>query len=223
MSIFELQKAFDTVNHDFFKIKKMEFIGFSEEKTELFKFYLSNKKFKFHVKNKFSEPGNLLCGVPQGTIYLGRPFLLYTNDMPQAVDCALLLYADDTCVIFQHKDITKIKAALNKNFSMLCDWFIDNKLSIHFGGLVEITQNQFWFAAIINLRNQSHCTSSTMTLKSSNILNTTQKMKFSMKDLFSKCDQIRSFLWIWSHLLQKFFMENFLFLCSESHTLRLHL
>ena len=85
----------------------MEFIGFSEEKTELFKSYLSNKKFKFHVKNKFSEPGNLLCGVPQGTIYSGRPFLLYKHDMPQAVDCALLLYADDTCVIFQHKDITK--------------------------------------------------------------------------------------------------------------------
>ena len=27
---------------------------------------------------------------------------------------------------------------------------------------------------------------------------TTQKMKFSIKDFFSKCDQIRSFL-IWSH------------------------
>ena len=27
-------------------------------------------------------------------------------------------------------------------------------------------------------------------------VNTAQKMKFSVKDLFSKCDQIRSFLWI---------------------------
>ena len=53
--------------------------------------------------------------------------------MPQAVDCELLLYADDTCLIFQHKDITEIETALNKNFSMLCDWFVDNKLSIHFG------------------------------------------------------------------------------------------
>ena len=26
--------------------------------------------------------------------------------------------------------------------------------------------------------------------------NTTQKMKFSIKDFFSKCDQIFSFLWI---------------------------
>ena len=36
-------------------------------------------------------------------------------------------------------------------------------------------------------------------------------MKFSIKDFFSKCDQIRSFLWIWSHLLRKHFMENFIF------------
>ena len=53
--------------------------------------------------------------------------------MPQAIDGELLLYADGTCLIFQQKDITEIESALNKNFSMLCDWFIDNKLSIHFG------------------------------------------------------------------------------------------
>ena len=40
---------------------------------------------------------------------------------------------------------------------------------------------------------------------------TTQKMKFSVKDFFSKCDQIRSFLQIWSHLLKKSLMENFTF------------
>ena len=41
--------------------------------------------------------------------------------MPQAVDCELLLYADDTYLIFQHKDITGIEMELNKNFSMFCD------------------------------------------------------------------------------------------------------
>ena len=42
---------------------------------------------------------------------------------------------------------------------------------------------------------------------------TTQKMKFSIKDFFSKCDQIRKKLRIWSYLLKKFLMENFVF-CS---------
>ena len=37
------------------------------------------------------------------------------------------------------------------------------------------------------------------------------KKKFSIKDFFSKCDQIYSFLRIWSHLLKKFLIENFIF------------
>ena len=36
-------------------------------------------------------------------------------------------------------------------------------------------------------------------------------MKFSIQDFFRKCDQIRSFLRIWSDLLQKSLMENFIF------------
>ena len=38
-------------------------------------------------------------------------------------------------------------------------------------------------------------------------------MKFSVKDLFSKCDQIRKKLRIWSHLLKKALMKQFIF-CS---------
>ena len=40
-------------------------------------------------------------------------------------------------------------------------------------------------------------------------------MKFSITDFFSKCDQIRSFLQIWSNLLKKSVMENFIF-CAVS-------
>ena len=42
---------------------------------------------------------------------------------------------------------------------------------------------------------------------------TAQKLKVSNKHFFSKCDQIRSFLWVWSHLLKKSLMDNFIF-CS---------
>ena len=40
---------------------------------------------------------------------------------------------------------------------------------------------------------------------------TAQKVKFSIKDFFSKYDQIRRKLWIWLHLLKKSIMENFIF------------
>ena len=45
--------------------------------------------------------------------------------------------------------------------------------------------------------------------------NTAQKMKFSITDFFSKYERIRSFLRIWSHLLKKSLMENFIFCAVE--------
>ena len=53
--------------------------------------------------------------------------------MSQAVICNLFLYADDTCLACQHKDINKIEKQLNKDFESICDWFVNNKLSIYFG------------------------------------------------------------------------------------------
>ena len=43
------------------------------------------------------------------------------------------LYANDTCISFKHKNIANINEKLNEDFNSLCDWFLDNKLSIHFG------------------------------------------------------------------------------------------
>ena len=46
-----------------------------------------------------------------------------------------------------------------------------------------------------------------------------QKVKFSIKDFFSKYDQIRRKLWIWSHLLKKSLMENFIICAVIDDTL----
>ena len=43
-----------------------------------------------------------------------------------------------------------------------------------------------------------------------------KKMKFSIKDFLSKCDQICSFLQIWSNLLQQSLVVDFIF-CAVFH------
>ena len=53
--------------------------------------------------------------------------------MPQVVKCDFFLYPDDTCLTFQLENVEEIEDQLNLNFSSLCDWFIDNKLSIDLG------------------------------------------------------------------------------------------
>ena len=53
--------------------------------------------------------------------------------MPQAVNLNLFLYADDSCLVFQENDVIEIERQLNRDFKNICEWFADNRLSIHFG------------------------------------------------------------------------------------------
>ena len=53
--------------------------------------------------------------------------------MPQAVKSNLFLYADNSCLVFQGKDVIEIEKQLNADFTNICEWFVDNRLSIHFG------------------------------------------------------------------------------------------
>ena len=41
--------------------------------------------------------------------------------MPQVVDCDLFLYADDTCLLYQHKDLDQI----NKEINIFVTYVID--------------------------------------------------------------------------------------------------
>ena len=131
--LIDLQKAFDTIDHNILLLK-MPSLGFSREVIDWYKSYISSRKFHVNFHDKFSTSSDLRCGVPQGSILGPLLFLLYINDMPQAAeDCDLFFYADDTCLFFQHKDLERIKEELMKNFSNICDLFVDNKFSIHFG------------------------------------------------------------------------------------------
>ena len=76
--------------------------------------------------------------------------------MPQAVVNDLLLYVDDTCIVFQHKNVTEIEKQLLRDFSSLCDWFVDNKLSVHFGhektkSTLFGTKHKLWNAKALNI------------------------------------------------------------------------
>ena len=55
---------------------------------------------------------------PQGSILGPLLFLIYISDIPQYVDGELVLYADDTCLVFQYKDIKTIVEHLNRYFQL---------------------------------------------------------------------------------------------------------
>ena len=129
--LIELQKAFDTIDHDIV-LKKLSAISFSNHTIGWFKSYLSNRSFRVNLENCYSDPSNITCGVPQESILGPLVFLIYVNDVPQAVKLNLFLYADESCPVFQGKDVIEIEKQLNGDFTNICEWFVNNRLSIHF-------------------------------------------------------------------------------------------
>ena len=114
MILIELQKAFDTINHDIL-LKKLSITVFPDDTVKWFQSYLSNCKFMVNLENSFSKVSSISCGVPQGSILGPLLFLIYANDMPMAVKCDLFLYADDTCLVFQSKNVKHIEKQLNED------------------------------------------------------------------------------------------------------------
>ena len=108
-------------------------MAFSEGCITWFQSYLSERIFFISIENQIPDYGRISCGVPQGSILGHLLFLSYVNGMPQAVNSNWLSCADDSCFMFQHKDVEEIEKVLNNDFENICNWFVDNKLSIHFG------------------------------------------------------------------------------------------
>ena len=102
MILIDLQKTFDTIDHDVL-LQKLYAIGFSKHTENWFQSYLSKRSFLVNFGNNFSEPASVSCRVPQGSILVTLLFLIYVNDMSQAVKCDLFLYADDTCLVCQQR------------------------------------------------------------------------------------------------------------------------
>ena len=75
-----------------------------------------NQKFKVNVENNFSEVSSISCGVPQGLILGLLLFFIYVNDMPIAVKCNLVLYADGACLVFKSRNVKDIEKQLIKIF-----------------------------------------------------------------------------------------------------------
>lgn len=128
----DLQKAFDTVDHGIL-CEKLKVMGV--ESVGWFYSYLSNRTQVVNINQSVSDIGNVTCGVPQGSILGPLLFLCYINDMVTSInnDCKLMLYADDSAIIFSHRDPDIIAHRLGKELESCSQWLVDNKLSLHLG------------------------------------------------------------------------------------------
>ena len=61
-----------------------------------------------------------MCGVLQGSVLELLLCLIYVYDMPHGVNLNLFLYAGNSCLMFQHKDVEEIEKVLNNDFENDC-------------------------------------------------------------------------------------------------------
>ena len=127
----DLEKAFDTVNHNIL-IQKLYYYGIRGIANDWFLSYLSNRKQFVTLENSKSKLCSVTCGVPQGSILGPLLFLIYINDMNCALKHSLVHhFADDTNLLYSDKKVKNLKKVMNNELKLLFEWLCANRLSLN--------------------------------------------------------------------------------------------
>ena len=109
----DLQNAFDTVDHQIL-LPKLNHYGIHGVSNDWFKSYLSNRNHYVSINGYESGLAAITCGVPQGSVLGPLLFLLYINDLNQAITfCKVHHFADDTNLLCLSNSIKKLNKLVN--------------------------------------------------------------------------------------------------------------
>ena len=127
MVLLEVQKAFDSVNHDIL-CDKLEAMGIS---SGWFRSYLLIRKQLVCIDGIKSSLQTITCGVPQGSPLGPLLYLCCSNDIELSVQNKSLLYAHDSVIIAYDTDPKVVADMLGSDLTSYNQWLMDNKLSLH--------------------------------------------------------------------------------------------
>ena len=80
---------------------------------ELIISYLNDRVQYVQINNLISSNKKILCGVPQGSVLGPLLFLLYVNDIQNASNFNIRLFADDTLLYFSKKKPCDLEKHVN--------------------------------------------------------------------------------------------------------------
>ena len=127
----DLSKAFDTLDHEIL-LNKLEHYGIRGVALDWVKSYLSERLQFVKFNHTSSSKCQIHCGVPQGSILGPLFFILYINDLHFASSLTEpLLFADDTSILYSHRDQDHLISVLNEELIKIDSWMRSNKLSVN--------------------------------------------------------------------------------------------
>ena len=130
LMLMDLRKAFDTVSHKIL-LKKLCHYGIRGTAHSLLYSYLSNRQQFVSANSYNSTTRPINIGVPQGSILGPLLFLIYVNDLPNALSCKTSLFADDTCLVSTNSTISDLETDCNLQMDKLNKWCDANELQIN--------------------------------------------------------------------------------------------
>ena len=130
----DLQKAFDTVNHQIL-LNKLDYYGIRGTANKWFQSYLTNRKQFVSINGPNSDKNIILHGVPQGSVLGPLLFLLYINDLHKSIQNSNTFhFADDTNLLYippKRMRNRNIVRKLNADLKAINHWLLANKISLN--------------------------------------------------------------------------------------------
>ena len=135
----DFAKAFDCVYHKI--LQKPEHYGVQGKAHDLLNSYSTNW-FQFTMNNNELVSSSLLpitIGVPQESVLGLFLFLVYINDFFNSCNFDMILYADDSVMIYNEKNNQNLKITSEEEFQKVENWLQLNKITLklykqlHFG------------------------------------------------------------------------------------------
>jgi len=85
--------------------------------------FITNRTFKVRIDNDTSEEHPIKAGVSQGSVLGPTLFNIFCYDIPVPQKCQLAMYADDTVILTQHKNLEYSITDLQISLDQISDWF----------------------------------------------------------------------------------------------------
>ena len=144
----DMSAAFDVVDHGIL-ISKLKLYGFDENALQWMGNYLSGRSQAVYIDGSLSSFLTVDIGVPQGSILGPLCYVLYTNDLPEAVldtsshvhwdhmttHCAecggLCCFADDSTYSVSSQDQDTLEQKLNERYNVLANYMGNNRLKLN--------------------------------------------------------------------------------------------